>query len=199
MKNKLQAGDALLIVDLQNDFLPGGSLAVTDGDKIIPIVNIWIKAAQEAGIPIIASRDWHPVNHISFKTQGGPWPSHCVQNTKGAEFNSEVQLPKETIIVDKAFTADKDAYSAMEGVTDAEGTPLPELLKKLKVKRIWIMGLAFDYCVHFSTLGARKLGYPAIVVLPGCRAIAKETEQQSFQEMAAAGVVLELDSSPYSS
>lgn len=197
MHSKLQPGDALLIVDLQNDFLPGGSLAVADGDKIIPVINQWIEAAQKIGIPIIASRDWHPSNHISFKAQGGPWPPHCIQNTKGAEFHPSVKFPKETIIVDKAFTADKDAYSAMEGVTDAEGTSLPTLLKKLNVKRIWIMGLAFDYCVHFSTLDARKLGYLAIVVLPGCRAIAKETEQKSFQEMAEAGVTLELDSSPY--
>jgi nicotinamidase/pyrazinamidase len=197
MKPKLQKGDVLLVVDVQYDFLPNGSLAVPDGDKIIPIVNNWIEAAQKAGIPIIFSRDWHPSHHISFKERGGPWPVHCVQNTKGAKFHADLKIPQGAIIVNKATDADKDAYSAFEGYTDDEGIPLPEKLKQLKAKRIWIAGLAFDYCVHYSTLDARKLGFAANVILPACRSIAEETEQKSFKEMAEAGVTLELDSEPY--
>lgn len=196
MANKLKSGDALLIVDVQYDFLPGGSLAIEDGDKIIPVVNKWIEAAEKAHIPVILSRDWHPPHHISFKEQGGPWPVHCVQNTPGAKLHADLKIPRDAIIVDKAFEVDKDAYSAMEGVTDKDKIPLPELLKKLNIKRIVIGGLAFDYCVHFSALDARKLGFDTTVILPACKAISEKTEQKSFQEMADAGVVLELDSEP---
>lgn len=196
MTNKLQLGDALLIVDLQYDFLPGGSLAVPDGDKIIPIINKWVEAAERQQIPVIFSRDWHPKNHISFKERGGPWPVHCVQNTTGAELHADIKVPQNAVIVDKAFDPDKDAYSAMQGVTDTDKIPLPDLLKKLKIKRLVIAGLAFDYCVHFTALDARKMDYEVLVVLPACKAISEKTEQQSFQEMANAGVKLELDSSP---
>lgn len=197
MKSKFKTGDALLIVDIQYDFLPGGALAVADGDKILPVVNAWIVEAEKQHIPIIASRDWHPINHISFKERGGPWPPHCIQHTEGAKFHQDLKLPTHTIIVSKAFAADKDDYSAMVGVLDKDGTPLTEKLKALKIKRLWIVGLAFDYCVHYSALDARKLGYEVAVVLAGCRAIAAETEQRSFKEMADAGVKLELDSQPF--
>lgn len=197
MKSKFKPGDALLIVDMQYDFLPNGSLGIADSDKIIPIINRWVAAAEKAGIPVIFSRDWHPPHHISFKEQGGPWPVHCVQNTKGAKFHQDVTIPDNAIIVNKAFTQDKDVYSALEGVTDAEGIPLPDKLRQLNVKRIWVAGLAFDYCVHFSSLDARKLGYPVMVILPACRSISEATEQKSFREMADAGITLELDSDPY--
>ena len=197
MKSKFKAGDALLIVDVQYDFLPGGALAVADGDKILPVVNAWIAEAEKHHIPIIASRDWHPTNHISFGFRGGPWPPHCIQNSKGAQFHHDLKLPSNSIIVNKAFNPDKDAYSAMEAVLDKGGMSLPDKLKALNVKRIWIVGLAFDYCVYHSALDARKLGYDVAVVLAGCRAIAPETEQRSFKEMADAGVKLELDSQPH--
>jgi nicotinamidase/pyrazinamidase len=197
LKSKYKPGDALLVVDIQYDFLPGGALAVADGDKILPVVNTWIDEAGKNHIPIFASRDWHPTNHISFKERGGPWPPHCIQNTKGAKFHHNLKLPADTIIINKAFTADKDAYSAMEGVLDKDAMSLPEKLKALNIKRLWIVGLAFDYCVHYSALEARKLGYDVAVVLAGCRAISPETEQSSFKDMANAGVELELDSQPY--
>lgn len=196
MKSKLQAGDALLIVDPQYDFLPGGSLAIADGHKILPVLNDWIKAAQKAGIPIIISRDWHPAHHKSFKERGGPWPSHCVQNTHGAKFHKDLKFPNNAIIVNKAFNADKDAYSALEGVTDTEGVPLPEKLRQLKIKRLWIGGLAFDYCVQFSSLDARKSGFEVRIILPATKAIADETAQDTFKKLANADVAFELDSEP---
>lgn len=197
MKTKFQKGDVLLIVDPQNDFFPGGSLGVAEGDKIIPIVNQWIDAAKKERIPIIVSRDWHPMKHISFKEQGGPWPIHCVQNTEGANFQPELKIPADSIIVNKAFELDKDAYSALEGFTDKERMPLPEKLRELHAKRLWVVGLAFDYCVHYSAMDARKLGWQVNVVLPACRSISEKTEQKSLQDMVKAGVIMELDSDPY--
>lgn len=197
MKTKFQKKDVLLIVDPQYDFFPGGSLAVADGDKIIPVLNQWLKAAQEAQIPVIVSRDWHPAHHISFQEQGGPWPPHCVQHTHGAQFHRELQLSDSIIIAEKAFDPNKDAYSAFEGVTHDDKIPLSEKIQTLKANRIWMGGLAFDYCVHYTALDARKLGYAVTVILPACKAIARGTEQKSFQDMVNAGVIMELDSSPY--
>lgn len=194
---KFQSGDALLIVDPQYDFLPGGSLAVADGDKIIPIINQWIEAAIKNHIPIIASRDWHPVNHISFKERGGPWPPHCVQNTHGAAFHRDLKLPNDVLIAEKAFDPDHDAYSAFAGVIHSNRVPLPEKLQQLQIKRLWLCGLTFDYCVHFTAMDARQAGYKVMIILPACKAIAAATEQKSFEDLVAAGVVMELDSSPY--
>lgn len=197
MKSKFRPGDVLLIVDIQYDFLPGGSLAVPDGDKILPIINQWIDAAKKAGIPIIFSRDWHPPHHVSFKERGGPWPVHCVQNSTGAKFHRDLNIPKDAIIVNKAYELDKDAYSAFEGVTVNDNVPLPEKLRQLNAKRLWIAGLAFDYCVHYSAMDARKYDLEVNVILPACRAISEKTEQKSFQDLVKEGVTVELDSDPY--
>ncbi len=196
MKSKLQSGDALLIVDPQNDFLPGGSLAVPRGDEIIPILNRLIDAAAKLGIPIIVSRDWHPLNHISFKTQGGRWPVHCVQNTEGAAFHKDLAIPKNAIIIDKAFDADHEAYSAFEGVTHDDHVPLAEIIRQLSIKRIWIGGLALDYCVHFSAVGAHKLGLEYHVILPACRSIAKQTEGKAMQDLEKLSAIFETDPNP---
>lgn len=198
MKTKFKKGDALLIVDVQYDFLPGGALAVADGDKILPVLNEWLAAANQTNIPIILSRDWHPKNHISFKAQGGPWPPHCVKQTHGAQFSQDLKYPQNAIIVDKATEANKETYSALGGVTATDGKPLPEVLRELNIKRLWMGGLAFDYCVKHSALDAKKLGFEVVVVLPACKAIAEQTEQETFQLLTDANVILELDSRPYS-
>src|SRR5579871_1591682 len=104
----LQRGDALLIVDMQNDFCPGGALAVPQGDQVIPELNHWIDKAARANIPIFASRDWHPAGHISFAERGGPWPPHCLQRSRGAEFHPDLKLPQETVVVSKAAEPEKD-------------------------------------------------------------------------------------------
>src|SRR5437868_3700655 len=122
-------GDALLVVDVQNDFCPGGALAVPDGDEVVPILNRWIADAVAARVPVFASRDWHPENHISFKARGGPWPPHCIQNTPGAQFHPDLQLPRDIRIISKAETADVDAYSAFEG------TDLSKRLREAGIQR----------------------------------------------------------------
>lgn len=181
MSLPLQAGDSLLVVDIQNDFLPGGALAVPNGDEVISIINQWIKQAEAMQLPIIFSRDWHPSNHISFKQQDGPWPPHCVQNTDGAEFAKELYIPQSAIIVNKGFHTDQEAYSAFEGLT-LENLSLSDKLKSLGVRRIWISGLALDYCVYHSALGAHKAGFEVHIILDACRSIAKNTEEKAFHD-----------------
>ena len=112
--DRLQTGDALLIVDVQNDFCAGGALAVPDGDAVMPVLNGWIEAARSAGAPVFASRDWHPPDHMSFRAQGGPWPPHCVQDTPGAAFHPELLLPPDTGVVSKGTEPDVEGYSAFE-------------------------------------------------------------------------------------
>src|SRR5690242_13289968 len=127
--------DALLVVDVQNDFCPGGALEVAEGDAVIPVLNEWISAAEAARVPILASRDWHPAGHVSFKMRGGPWPEHCVQGTTGAEFHPHLKLPPTVEIISKGDTPDRDSYSAFGG-TDLAGR-----LQRLGVQRLWIGGL----------------------------------------------------------
>ena len=153
--------DALILVDIQNDFLPNGSLAVPDGDKVIPALNKAILAFEKAARPIYATRDWHPLNHSSFHAQGGPWPPHCVQNTPGAEFSRDLCLPASAIIISKADNPKVEAYS------EFESTGLAESLAKLGIKRIIVGGLATDYCVKATVLDARKAGYETLVIENG--------------------------------
>jgi nicotinamidase/pyrazinamidase len=190
MAQELRKGDALLIVDVQNDFVPGGTLAVPQGDEVIPVLNDWIEAARKANIPIYASRDWHPFNHISFQEQGGPWPPHCVQDTRGAQFHPDLKLAEDVIILSKADHPDKDAYSAFQG------TELGKRLKAQSVKRLWVGGLALDYCVGASVLDALGEGIETHLILPGTRAIAEETARKTITNLKQAGAVLEEESEP---
>src|SRR3989442_11443856 len=134
----LHPGDGLLVVDVQNDFLPGGSLGVPRGDVVVPILNRYVAAFRARGFPIFASRDWHPADHCSFREQGGVWPVHCVVGTKGAEFHRDFHLPPSTIVISKATEPKKEAYSVFEGTT------LDEHLRETGVRRLFIGGLAAD-------------------------------------------------------
>src|SRR5439155_23945681 len=125
------SGDALLVVDIQNDFCPDGALGVKEGDKVIPLLNKWIAAAVAAGVPVFASRDWHPPNHISFRARGGPWPPHCIQGTPGAEFHPDLRLPENVETISKADKPDLESYSALGG------TDLAIRLRKRGVQGIW--------------------------------------------------------------
>lgn len=161
----LQKGDALIIVDLQNDFLPGGSLAVPQGDEVIPVMNVYIKAARDNSLPIFATRDRHPPHHCSFGEKGGPWPPHCIAETKGAEFAADLELPPEAIIISKGQELDKDAYSGFEG------TDLDERLKASGVNRLLVGGLALDVCVLNTVTDALKLGYEVLLLEDASRAV----------------------------
>lgn len=161
----LKSGDALLLVDVQRDFMPGGALGVTDGDAIIPVLNRWIGLFQDAGLPIYATRDWHPSNHCSFEPQGGIWPPHCIANTPGAEFDHRLNLPPSAQVISKATAVDRDAYSGFQG------TELRQRLGEEGIARVFVAGLATDYCVLQTVLDALNAGFKVIVLRDGIRAV----------------------------
>jgi nicotinamidase/pyrazinamidase len=183
----LGLGDALLIVDVQNDFCPGGALAVLEGDKIVPILNQWIVEANAKGVPIFASRDWHPRSHISFKERGGPWPPHCVKGTSGAAFHPGLRLPPDVEIISKAEHPDRDSYSAF-GETD-----LADRLREANVKNVWIGGLTQDYCVRATALDAIQQGFKVHVITDATRAVNVHPGdgQEALDEIRKAGAILE--------
>lgn len=180
------AGDALVIVDVQLDFLPGGSLAVPRGDEVVPLLNGYIAIFQQHGLPIIATRDWHPADHCSFMARGGPWPPHCVAASDGARFAPLLDLPCGTQIISKATTADKDAYSGFEG------TELDDLLRAAGVQRVFVGGLATDYCVLNTVRDALKLGYRTILLGDAVRAVevAPGDGGRAIAEMRRLGAVV---------
>ncbi len=148
---------ALLIVDVQNDFCPGGALAVPAGDRIIPVLNSYLKLFFSKKFPIFASRDWHPSRTKHFKEFGGIWPVHCVKETFGAQFHSDLQLPRSAIILSKGINPDEDGYSAFQGI-DESGTSFGELLKERNITVLFVGGLATDYCVKSSVVDACQNG-----------------------------------------
>lgn len=157
--------DALIIVDVQRDFCSGGALPVPEGEKIIPTLNEYIKKFSEAGALIIATRDWHPPNHVSFKKYGGPWPPHCVQGTPGVVFHPDLKLPKDVKIVSKATHANKEAYSGFDG------TGLEAELKKDGIRRVFVGGLATDYCVKSTVLDALSLGFETVLLVDAIKGV----------------------------
>jgi nicotinamidase/pyrazinamidase len=183
----MQQGDALLIVDVQNDFCPGGALAVCDGDQVVPVLNRWIEEAQRQNIPIFASRDWHPPGHISFAERGGPWPPHCVQETAGAAFHPDLELPATAQIISKGYDRDEDSYSAFGG------TGLSEALKRMGIQRLWIGGLTQDYCVRETSLAAIRDGFEVHVIVDGTRAVNVNPDdgRRALDDIRHAGAILE--------
>jgi nicotinamidase/pyrazinamidase len=157
--------DALIIADIQNDFLLGGALPIPKGDEIIPVLNEYAKIFSQTKAKIVSSRDWHPSNHMSFTTQGGRWPPHCVQETEGATFHPDLKLPKGTEIISKATDPAKEAYSVFDG------TGLAEALKSQGVTRVFVGGIATDYCVVNTVRDALKLGYEAVLLADAIRGI----------------------------
>jgi len=159
------AGDALVIVDVQNDFLPGGSLAVPRGDEAVPALNRYLALFESRGVPVFATRDWHPEDHCSFKPQGGPWPPHCIAGTHGAEFTKALEIPPHVPVISKATLRSKDAYSGFEG------TDLGRRIRQLGVTRVYIGGLATDYCVLNTVKDARAAGLRVVLLRDACRAV----------------------------
>lgn len=176
--------NALLLVDVQNDFCEGGSLAVPGSGEIFPAVNQWISKAQDSGWPIFASRDWHTVDHISFVNRGGPWPVHCVQDSPGAEFHPEMELPESAIRVSKGTAFDTDAYSAFDG------TQLDSYLRRHGIHRLFVAGLALDVCVQASVKDALTLGFEVELITDGTRAVKADEAPAVLEELKEEGADL---------
>lgn len=178
----LRPGDALLVVDVQVDFCPGGALPIPDGDRVVPVLNEWMGAAERVGVPVYASRDWHPRGHPSFAAEGGEWPVHCVQDSDGAAFHPGLRLPDEALVVTKGTRFDQDQYSAFDQ------TGLHERLRKDGVRRIWAGGLAQDVCVCATALDARRLGYEVALIPGGSLPVTREGGADALRKMREAGV-----------
>ena len=176
-------GDALLVTDVQIDFLTGGNLAVPDGDEVVPVLNHYIRIFQDRGLPVFATRDWHPANHCSFHVQGGPWPPHCIQDTEGAQFAAGLQLPGDVRVVSKATSPDREAYSSFQG------TDLHQRLQSLGIKRLFIGGLTTDYCILNTTRDGIQLGYQMFVLVDAIRAVNVRPGdgQRAIEEMIVLG------------
>lgn len=198
---------ALLLVDLQNDFCAGGTLAVPEGDNTVDIANQLINWCQSRDIPVIASQDWHPANHGSFASQhqvavysqgmldGLPqtfWPDHCVQNSEGAALHPLLKQKAINRIFHKGENPLVDSYSAFFDNGRRQKTTLDEWLREHNIGELIIMGLATDYCVKFTVLDALQLGYRVNVITDGCRGvnINPQDSAQAFMEMSVAGATL---------
>lgn len=180
---------ALLIVDVQNDFCPGGALAVPYGDRVVEPLSRAAGCFAAAGLPVLASRDWHPLITKHFREFGGVWPPHCVQDSSGAAFHAALHLPKETLVISKGSDPDSDSYSAFDGRC-ADGSTLGEILTALGVRHLYIGGLATDYCVRSSVLDARKRGLEVTVLINAIAGveIAEGDSEKALQEIGRAGV-----------
>ena len=185
MTVELGRHDAVLIVDVQVDFLPGGNLGVRRGDEVVPALNRYVAAAGRKSLPVFASRDWHPQNHCSFRARGGPWPEHCVAGTPGAAFAPGLELPLDAVVISKASTQEADAYSAFQG------TDLAQRLRALGVTRLLVGGLATDYCVVNTVLDARKAGFEVLLLADAIRAVEVKPGdgERAEREMRSAGAV----------
>jgi len=186
--------DALIVVDVQNDFCPGGTLAVKDGDQVIPALNCHIVKFTKAGLPIFATRDWHPAKTSHFNTGGGPWPPHCVQGSKGAEFHPDLKLPPDTVIVSAGMGSDEDGYSGFLGIDD-RGQKLADLLRQRRVERIFVGGLATDYCVKHTVLEGLKEGLKVVLLVDSVRGVNLKPgdSESAIEEMLHAGAVIATD------
>ncbi len=184
---RLEPGDALVVVDVQRDFCTGGALAVAGGDDVVPVLNEWIAAAAHTGIPIVVSRDWHPQGHPSFESAGGPWPTHCVQGSPGAELHPGLELPDGVLSVAKGVRFDKDQTSVFDDTgIDAE-------LRRLGVRRLWVGGLALDVCVRASVMDALRRGFGVHLIANATRAVDEEAVEGTLSELRDAGAVVEAD------
>jgi nicotinamidase/pyrazinamidase len=176
-------GDALIIVDVQYDFLPGGALAVPESDQILPVLNKYIEIFEKRGLPIYMTRDWHPANHCSFKEYGGPWPSHCVIDTRGAAFAEDLKFSSRAIVISKATTPERECYSDF-GTTNFEAS-----LRATGVGRLFVGGLATDYCVLNTVKDALGLGFTTFLLRDAIRGVNVQPDdsRKAEQEMIRLG------------
>jgi nicotinamidase/pyrazinamidase len=198
---QIRNDDVLLIIDVQNDFCPGGALAVADGDAVVPVVN----RLAELFDHVVLTQDWHPSRHSSFATshpgaapfetismpygQQTLWPDHCVQGTPGAAFHPHLRTARAELVIRKGFRPAIDSYSAFYENDRRTPTGLAGYLRERGLQRIFMAGLATDYCVHYSAVDARRLGFETVVIESGCRAIdLAGSLDAAWAAMAAAGV-----------
>lgn len=185
------AKPALIIVDVQNDFCPGGALAVPEGDQIIPIIQAAAEDFQRQGLPIVTTQDNHPPHHVSFAERGGPWPPHCVQGTSGFSLHPALQLPPHAVCL-KGEDPDQDAYSGFEGLVqgvDGSREPLASFLHRLSVDTVYVTGLATDYCVRATVLDALQAGFRTVVLKDAIRGVDVNPgdSERALEEMAQQG------------
>jgi nicotinamidase/pyrazinamidase len=181
----LTTHDALLVADIQNDFLPGGALGIREGDDIVPVLLNYIDRFHSKGLPIFLTRDWHPLNHCSFRSQGGPWPPHCIAGSPGSLPPRTFETPLSAVIIYKAIDVDREAYSAFQD------TALGRHLKAIGVQRLFIGGLATDYCVLNTVKDARAAGYEVRLLMDGIKAVNLQPDDgpKAEQEMIRLGAV----------
>jgi nicotinamidase/pyrazinamidase len=179
---------ALLIVDVQNDFCPGGLFSVPDGDIIIPMLNRYISTFAKNNSPILVSRDWHPSVTHHFSEYGGKWPPHCIANTWGAQFHKSLELPLMVTVISKGTRSDEDAYSAFQG-TDEIGRSLNDILYLKQIDTIAICGFATDYCIKYSTLHALTYGFKVLLLTDAIKGInlIQSDSIRSIDEMVTMG------------
>ncbi len=182
---------ALLIVDVQKDFCEGGALAVRGGDQVVPLLNQVIRLLTPQGALILASRDWHPARTTHFRGGGGAWPPHCVAGTAGAAFHEDLQLPAGTIWISKGQAPGEDGYSAFDGTTP-EGHSLSSALADRRIERLYVGGLATDYCVQQTVLDALAHGLVVTVITDAVAAVelAPGDGARALDAMTAAGATL---------
>lgn len=201
------SSQALILIDLQNDFCPGGALAVAEGDRVISVANRYAEEFYRLQRPVVATLDWHPANHGSFASDSGEaawtlgeldglpqvwWPDHCVQHSPGAELHIELQRRYLTTQIYKGQQPRTDSYSAFFDNGRRSKTTLDSWLKSRGIRSLTIMGLATDYCVKYSVLDALELGYQVEVVTEGCRGVnlSPQDSESALAEMAARGALI---------
>ncbi len=187
MKIRITERDALIVVDMQKDFMPGGALPVPDADRIVSTVNAYIDHFVKLDRPIYFTRDWHPSTHLSFKQNGGIWPEHCRQDTEGAEFADGLLLPSDNrFIISKGVSEDFDAYSGFQG------TPLESLLLERGISRVFVSGVATDYCVKHTLLGAEHLGFRTVLLEDAVKGVDLQPgdSEKAIDAMMQKGAVL---------
>ncbi len=184
----MQDRDALLVIDVQNDFCAGGALAVPEGDSVVPVLNRCIERFRAANLPIFATRDWHPEKTIHFTTGGGEWPPHCIQETRGAEFHPDLKLSEDVLIISCGSRPDEQGYSGFEG-RDHRGVNISNLLGDRGVDRLFVGGLATDYCVKFTVLDALKQGFKVVLIADAIRGVDLKPgdSERAIEEMIRAG------------
>ncbi|HVW78423.1 MAG TPA: bifunctional nicotinamidase/pyrazinamidase [Alloacidobacterium sp.] len=183
MPMKITERDALLVIDVQNDFCPGGALAVPRGDEVVPVINRWMQLFPH----VVLTQDWHPPDHLSFASSHAGhepfatvtvtygeqtlWPHHCVQGTQGAEFHPELDTRRAALILRKGFRREIDSYSAFQENDRRTKTGLAGYLRERGIERVFVAGLAYDYCVRYSAVDARSEGFETVVIADACRGI----------------------------